>query len=207
MGNGTLRAITVLVCSALGSVSAHAQQAHPAPGTKIVHFAEVDRGIYKGSPPHSDADYRFLQSLHIRYILVLHFWPVFPQIERRRAREYGISVISAFLPASPFEPSEAEVTRVLETLRNKGCRPIYVHCTLGRDRTSMIAALYRMYFVGVPITDAIEYMNRSGYTDSWLIGGLRRYVKGHPEPPASLSAGGVVDRESCGVTGNRSGAN
>jgi hypothetical protein len=35
---------------------------HPALGTSIVRFAEIDEGIYKGSKPKTDADYRFLQS-------------------------------------------------------------------------------------------------------------------------------------------------
>src|SRR5690349_11700830 len=42
---------------------------HPPPGTTIVRFGEVAPGIYRGSNPHTDADFRFLRSKHIRYDL------------------------------------------------------------------------------------------------------------------------------------------
>jgi hypothetical protein len=41
---------------------------HPAPGTKLTRFEKIDDGVYKGSEPGNDADYRFLQSKHIKYI-------------------------------------------------------------------------------------------------------------------------------------------
>ena len=179
----------LIACGVLAGLPTRAQgvRSDPDRDRKIARFAEVDNGIYKGSPPRSNADYRFLQSLHIRYILVMHFWPVLPDIEKRKARKYGISVISAFLPASPLEPSETEVARILSILRSDGCRPIYLHCTLGRDRTSLIAALYQVYFRGMSHEDGLEYMKRSGYRDSWLIGGLRRYFESHSTMPSALS--------------------
>jgi hypothetical protein len=38
-----------------------------APDSKLPHFAKVDDGVYKGSKPKSDADFRFLQSLRVKY--------------------------------------------------------------------------------------------------------------------------------------------
>ena len=62
------------------------KHAHPAPRTSIVRFAQLDDGIYKGSKPKTDADYRFLQSKNVRYILDLKFFPVLYRLERRRRR-------------------------------------------------------------------------------------------------------------------------
>jgi hypothetical protein len=49
---------------------------HPAPGTSLVRFSEIDEGVYKGSKPKSDADFRFLRSKNIKTILDLQFVPV-----------------------------------------------------------------------------------------------------------------------------------
>ncbi len=49
---------------------------HPTPGTTIVRFGEVAPGVYRGSKPHTDADFRFLQSKHIRYDLDIRFLPL-----------------------------------------------------------------------------------------------------------------------------------
>jgi len=38
---------------------------HPAPGTTLTRFEKIDDGVYKGSEPKNDADYRFLQSKQI----------------------------------------------------------------------------------------------------------------------------------------------
>ena len=48
---------------------------HPAPGASIVRFAQVDDGVYRGSRPKNDADFKFLQSKHIKCILELKFHP------------------------------------------------------------------------------------------------------------------------------------
>jgi len=55
---------------------------HPAPGTSIVRFTELDSDVYKGSKPKNDADYAFLQSKHVKYILNLRFLPLLSRPER-----------------------------------------------------------------------------------------------------------------------------
>src|SRR5437016_4968186 len=156
---------------------------HPAPGTSIVHFARVDHGIYKGSRPRSDADYEFLRSKHIKYILDLRFLPLLPQLEERTAAKYGMTVIPAFINGSPISPSEKQVSRILSIIRNPRYHPIYFHCALGRDRSALIAALYKMYFMGMSQAQAWQYMKRSGFKDSWKLRGLKRYLMEHPTLP------------------------
>jgi protein tyrosine/serine phosphatase len=187
----TIPKSTLLLCCfvtapLVASEGTAAASKHPAPGTRLVHFAEIDDGVYKGSAPRSDADFRFLQSKHIKNIVVLHFWPVLPGFEKRKARAYGITVIPIFLQASPLEPSETRVTRILALMRNKRYQPIYVHCTLGRDRTSLMAALYRLYFLGMPKSEAREYMDENGFKNPLLVGGLRRYLEHHLTIPPGL---------------------
>jgi len=162
-----------------------------AAGSKLKHFAPVDVGVYKGSRPKGDADYRFLQSLHVKYIVDLQVFPFMSVLEKRKAKKYGITVIPGIMNASPISPSEKHIDAILAILRDDRYHPIYFHCRFGRDRTNVIAALYRMYFLGMPPADATQYLHESGYAFrfGWLRSGLTRYVKKHPTaPPGLLSA-------------------
>jgi protein tyrosine/serine phosphatase len=119
--------------------------------------------------------------------------------EQRKARKYGITVIHGIMNASPISPSEKHVDHILTILRDPSKHPIYFHCKLGRDRTNVIAALYKMYFMGMSETEAMQYLHDSGYgfKFGWLRSGLTRYVKKHPTPPADLaSASAKVNPQS-----------
>jgi len=199
MGIAVLAAMLTL-CSAMGSSqtaetrSLDATAQHPATGTTITHFAELDDGVYKGSGPKNDADYRFLQSKNIKYILDLQLFPFLHVREKHKAAKYGIVFLSARINASPLAPSEKHVSRILAVLRDPRYRPIYFHCDLGRDRTSLIAALYRMYFLGALPQDAWQQMKSDGFKDSWTLRGLRKYLEKHPKPPSSANAVSSVAR-------------
>lgn len=174
------------------SMSAWAGE-HPALGTTLVHFSKVDDGIYKGSRPKNDADFRYLESLHIRYIMDLNFFPLFSIHERRKVRKYGMTFLRVPMNASPIPPSEKHVNEALEILRDSSRHPIYFHCELGRDRTSLVAALYRMYFEGMPQDEAWQQMKADGYKDWFGIRGLKSYFDKHPAPSAALE-----DQPECG---------
>jgi hypothetical protein len=72
----------------------------------------VDDGVYKGAKPTSDADYRFLQSLHVKYIVDLQFLPLMTRLERRKAKRYDITLIPGTMNASPFSPSEKHINKI-----------------------------------------------------------------------------------------------
>jgi hypothetical protein len=159
-----------------------------AAGSTLKFFGVVDDGVYKGSRPKSDADFRFLQSLHVKYIVDLQVIPFMTRFEQRRAKAYGITLIPGTMNASPVSPSEKHVDKILAILRDERYHPVYFHCKLGRDRTGVIAALYKMYFLGMSQPDAMRYLHDSGYgfKYGWLRSGLTRYLKKHPTPPADL---------------------
>lgn len=161
-----------------------------AAGSKLKHFGSVDDGIYKGSRPKSDADYRFLQSLHVKYIVDLQVLPLLTLPEQRKAKKYGITVLPGTMNASPFSPSEKHIDKILAILHDGRYRPVYFHCRFGRDRTSIVAALYKMYFQGMSEAEAMPYLHEIGYgfKFGWLRSGLTRYLRNHPTPPASLNA-------------------
>jgi protein-tyrosine phosphatase len=173
----TLLPLLLWPCHSLGQAPA---------GTTLVHYGQVDDGVYKGSKPKTNADFEFLQSLHIKYIVDLQFFAFLHRSERKKAERYGIVFIPARMNASFISPSQKHVESILAILRDNRHQPVYFHCALGRDRTSLIAALYEMYFLGMSQPDGWRYLRESGYKDSWVRSGLTRYLKKHPAPPTAL---------------------
>jgi protein-tyrosine phosphatase len=156
---------------------------HPAPGTKLTRFEKIDDGVYKGSEPKNDADYRFLQSKHIKYIVAMKFLPLLDRLEVHRARKYGIVVIPITMNASTFPPSDKHIRQILCLLSDKRLRPVYFHCTIGRDRTALIATLYEIYFLRMPADRARDEMKRFGFKESWTLSGLSDYLEKHANSP------------------------
>jgi Protein tyrosine/serine phosphatase len=155
--------------------------------SKLAHFEKVDEGVYKGSRPRTDADYRYLQSLDVKYILDLQFLPFLQRAERKKAKRYGMQLMLVRINASPVPPSEKHIASIMAILRDRRYRPIYFHCALGRDRTALVAALYKMYFMGMSQREAWIYMKEAGFKESWLRNGLKRYLWKHPNLPASVA--------------------
>jgi len=155
----------------------------PGPGTSIVRFEELDEGVYKGSKPKSDADYQFLRSKGIKHILNLRFFPFLSASERRKAKANGMILITGTIIASPAQPTKRHIDLILCMLRDKCLRPIYFHCDLGRDRASLIAALYKVYFRGMPQEEAWREAEQAGFKGGWTLRGLKEYYADHTRLP------------------------
>jgi len=156
---------------------------HPASGTTLTRFEKIDDGVYKGSEPKNDADYQFLQSKQIKYIVAMKFFPLLDRLEVHRARKYGILVIPITMNASIFPPSEKHIRQLLCLLSDKRLRPVYFHCTIGRDRTALIATLYEVYFLRLPPERARDEMERFGFKERWPLTGLSNYLEKHANSP------------------------
>ena len=158
---------------------------HPSPGTALIRFQQLDEGVYKGSRPKTDADFEFLRSKGIRYIVNLKFFPWLNNIEKRRAKRHGMIMLTGTVGAWTFQPTEKHVNAVLCLMRDKRYHPIYVHCDLGRDRAMLIAGLYEMYFQGKSKQDAWREMKYYGFKDDWTLAGLKNYFEEHSQEPVS----------------------
>ncbi len=143
--------------------------------TDLAHFAEIDKNVFVGSKPHTDQDFAFLQSHHIHYILNAHFLPFLSGPERRKAKRYGIEFMAVPMNASPIPPSREHVNKILLAMQNAQFQPIYLHCVLGRDRTSLLSGLYKIYFLGVSKSVAWDEMRKSGFRTGFFLHGLKSY--------------------------------
>ncbi len=181
-----MKTTLLLFCSL--SLRPASGQVHPSTGTFLRHFSQIGGNVYFGSKPHNDADFEFLRSHGIRYILEVHFLPGLTGPETKKARKYGIAFVSVPMNASPIAPSAKHVNDALQCMRAAKYQPIYLHCVLGRDRTSLLAGLYRIYFLDMPTDRAYQEMKASGFRNTWFLKGLKHYFDRNLTPSRELVA-------------------
>jgi hypothetical protein len=151
--------------------------------TSLKHFSEIDKDVYVGSKPHTDQDFEYLKAHNVHYILNARFLPFLSGGEKRKAQRYGMKFISVPMNASPIAPSRYHVDQILRTLHAPEFQPVYVHCVLGRDRTSLILGLYKIYFLGLSKDAALAEMRKSGFRTVWFLHGLKSYFDKEADQP------------------------
>lgn len=154
--------------------------------SNLKHFTRVDLHVFAGSKPIRDSDFKFLRSIGVKYILEVKFLPDLTGRERSQAAKYGLKFYSVPMNASPVSPSVRHVNEALRIIRAH--QPIYIHCVLGRDRTGLLAGLYKIYFEGLPKEDAYRIMKSEGFRSTFFVHGLKVYFDKHSTPPTALAA-------------------
>jgi len=108
--------------------------------------------------------------------------------EKRRAKLHGIVYLSGTINASTFQPSEKHIDGILKIIHDPCNQPVYFHCAIGRDRTSLISALYLLYFKELSPDDGWPKMKEFGFKDSWTLMGLKHYLLKHETVSITLAA-------------------
>jgi hypothetical protein len=154
----------------------------------------VAPGIFEGCKPRTQADFVTLRRQGIRTILSLETLSLHIEPERRLAEENGFIFRNVPIVPSPLQPSEQQVKEALLTLNDQSLQPIFVHCLVGQDRCTFIAALYQVYYQDWEAEAAWNQMLRSGFHDNWWLHGLRAYFWQHTQKPDWLKKAVASDR-------------
>src|SRR5215469_11808290 len=170
----------VILVLLISQIAAHAIQVmdpthdHPAPGTKLTRFEKIDDGVYKGSEPRNDADYRFLQSKHIKYIVKMRFWPLLDRLEAHKARKYGIYVISVYLNGPWSRPRKNTPVRFSAFCPTSACGPSTFIAP--SDATALRSSPLFMKSTFLACRErARDEMQRFGFKQGWTLTGLSEY--------------------------------
>ncbi len=111
--------------------------------TVPVRFAQVTPRLYRGGEP-SPAQLAELYARGVRTVIDLRDRPVAVAVEAEAAARLGMRHRS--FPFSGFaEPDGALLRQIVAAMQEAGDGAIYVHCHAGRDRTSLVVALYRVW--------------------------------------------------------------
>lgn len=114
---------------------------------EIQRFIEIEKGaIYRGSQPEDAQDYRKLKALGIKTIINLR-WDKSVAQSKLDARTHHLNFKNFPIKATEY-PNADQINEIFEILENPRNHPVYIHCAYGKDRTGLIAALYRVHYQG-----------------------------------------------------------
>jgi hypothetical protein len=137
---------------------------------------QVAPGVYRGRAPRTEDDYRQLQRLSVRTVLdVRTFRKRRMDKECRCIKAHGMRYVRSGVSFWPEKDGSAE--RAFCKLTDARLHPIYIHCELGRDRSGLIVALYRVRCQGWNPEAAYCEMERFGFHH--YLRALERYFWDH----------------------------
>lgn len=141
-------------CATWGSVPGTAQD--------LPHLIKVDDGLYRGAQP-SLAGFEQLSRMGVKTVINLR--RPSRRMARERARAEALGMRWVPLPIwAWWRPSPAQIEQFLAIATDPAARPVFVHCRLGKNRTGMMAAIYRIVHQGWTPAQAYQEGRRLGLT-------------------------------------------
>jgi protein tyrosine phosphatase (PTP) superfamily phosphohydrolase (DUF442 family) len=144
----------------------------------IPNFGEVTPTLYRGGQP-SPEGVAALAKMGINVVVDLRAGR--QESEEQEARKLGMQYIS--IPAHCPFPRDEPYARFLTVVRENPEKKVFVHCRLGDDRTGMAVAAYRMAEEHWTADEAVNEMQKFGFTASHhlICPNLSSYVHSFPE--------------------------
>lgn len=127
---------------------------------------QIDQTVFRGVQPQTDADYAAIKATGINTILNLR-WDKSVAQSKIDAESRGFKFLNVPINAVKG-PTDAEIAQVWTILNDPSNGKILFHCTLGRDRTGLISALYRVKVQGWKPADAYKEWTGFGFSNSFL---------------------------------------
>lgn len=160
-----LTAVVTLTAALAFAPTAHAQRLKPS---------EIEPGLWRGHAPYFRKDYDELRQLGVRTVLDLRGnQPLASFLERRRVEAMGLTYRKVPFGFQPLR--DGSDARVLAALQNAADYPMYVHCNIDRDRSSVAVAAYRVRVQGWSPEAAQAEAHSFGLKRYFL--GLNRYLR------------------------------
>jgi protein tyrosine phosphatase (PTP) superfamily phosphohydrolase (DUF442 family) len=123
----------------------------------VRHFGVVEKNaFYRGAQPEAGGWRRLRDDFGIRTVIDLREdrssqpWAV---AEREFCDRNGIRYVK--LPVGSEGITDAELRTIVETVGAPACRPVFIHCELGKSRTGVAVAAYRIVVHGWTLDAAI----------------------------------------------------
>lgn len=127
--------------------------------------------------PKTERDYQRLRAARIRTILDLRTPEEGVEAERIAATSHGFLYRSfPFSALNDSEPTERTMSGILQDLTDASLFPIYLHCYMGRDRTGLTVALYRVKVEGMPPEQAYAEWRSFGFEPGRFLGLLHYFT-------------------------------
>jgi tyrosine-protein phosphatase SIW14 len=179
-------AILVAVSSAIPTAAAPGVNASTI---RIDNFGRVNAYYYRGAQPQG-RDYADLAALGVKTVI---------DLQRDGPRNEGSLVEKAGMKfyripmTGRVPPTPEQQALFLKIINDPANQPVFVHCAVGRHRTGVMTALYRMTHDGWTGDQAFQEMKRYEFGPDFLHPEFKRFVYAYHAPldPAA-PAGSVV---------------
>jgi protein tyrosine phosphatase (PTP) superfamily phosphohydrolase (DUF442 family) len=141
--------------------------------TGIDYVAKINDGLYRGAYPRGSLGQ--LKKLGVRAIVNFRYMKIHDYREEAEAEGFAYH----WIPLHPGEPPTAQqIKKFLDIVSDPANRPVYIHCTLGIDRTGVMAGIYRIEHDGWDNGEAVLEMEYFGHNELWI--DLEEFLKRYP---------------------------
>lgn len=141
-----------------------AERVNDLPG--LHNVGKLSPGLYRGAQPTREG-YDTLKKMGIKTVINLC-----SSGERKVVEAAGMHSVE--IPLSVLKGDRQKVDRIVALMADPANTPVFVHCKLGRDRTGIAVAAYRMKIQGWTRAAAEAEMESFGFNDIWV--SLRHFL-------------------------------
>lgn len=143
----------------------------------IPNFGQVSPTLFRGGQPSADG----IEALKQRGVDIVVNLREPDDREEAMVKKLGMQYVS--IPTHCPFPKDEIYARFLKVIREHPGRKVFVHCRLGKDRTGMAVASYRMAEQGWSPEDAMNEMRAFGFNrlHHAMCPGMGDYVEKFPE--------------------------
>lgn len=189
--NANMRLSMIMLAVMLGACSSAAKVARPRvyePATRLAdagglrNVARLTPDLYRGAQPNADG-YRRLKKMGVKTVISFRCFTDSRKEVEAAGLDYVMIPIYASIGSSP--PTDEQLDLFFETILDPAKQPVFMHCKHGKDRTGMMAGVFRIERQRWTNREAIDEMQDFGYHDVFrdLIGYVRDYAPRGFAPP------------------------
>ena len=128
----------------------------------LTSVGRVAPGIYRGAQPEPEG-YATLEAMGVRTVINLRARHGEGETVEAAGMRYVEIPMSFLTKAEP-----AAVRKALSVMTDPANQPVFVHCSVGTDRTGVVVAVYRMEVDGWSKAEAVAEMEAFGFHGIWF---------------------------------------
>ncbi len=142
-----------------------AEQYRPSGSVTAIqkNFHIVSPGFWRSAQPSSRSIHR-MKKYGLKTIVNLRQSKRTDRKERNLARELGLNYYHFPLDARREQDPEI-LQQILNVVEDPARQPVLVHCAQGKDRTGLLAALYKLRNTDLPVEEIRREMLMYGYDE------------------------------------------
>tara|TARA_R110002073_G_scaffold93036_2_gene217624 strand:- start:11 stop:604 length:594 start_codon:yes stop_codon:yes gene_type:complete len=152
----------------------------------LKNVARITDKLYRGAQP-TEQGYQQLKDMGIKTVISFRRFNDSRAEVEAAGLEFVRIPIYASIGSNP--PTDEQLQLFFDTVLDPEKQPVFMHCKHGKDRTGMMAGLFRIERQCWTNQEAIDEMQAFGYHDVFrdLIGFVRGYEARNYEAPQSPS--------------------